>query len=449
MADTLLDQRLLSLLQAEGPKSPAELISYFQVSQPTLFRWVKAQSQTLVTLGAARNRKLAALRAVRGLNSRIPVFQVSNEGKISSIGNLVSLYPSQSVFVPASSPSRPTFYPGLPFFLDDAKPQGFLGRSFGRKHSDLRLPPRISDWNNDDILEAIARRGEDLVGNLLVGDESFERYQLQYMADLEMVEEAQVCERYCANAQAAMDGHPSGSSAGGEQPKFGATLRQADGTIQKVLVKFSPAGDSFPAERWRDLLLCEFLALQLLSEHGILSVKSRILETGGRIFLETIRFDRVGLHGRRGVLSIGALENEFTGQVSNWAASAETLCQKKKISSEDLRTIQRLECFGRLIANSDRHPGNLSFFWSSEDGVTGLTPVYDMLPMLYAPFNGEDVGRIFTLPTYEHTLLDAWKSVVSMAVSYWERVHEDTRISEKFRKIAESNAKLVKRASDI
>jgi hypothetical protein len=40
-----------------------------------------------------------------------------------------------------------------------------------------------------------------------------------------------------------------GSSAGGEQPKFGAVTHGAP-----VLVKFSPAGDAPADQRWRDLL---------------------------------------------------------------------------------------------------------------------------------------------------------------------------------------------------
>ncbi|MGK7521002.1 HipA domain-containing protein, partial [Salmonella enterica] len=45
--------------------------------------------------------------------------------------------------------------------------------------------------------------------------------------------------------------------------------------------------------------------------------------------------------------------------------------------------IEKIWAFGRLIANSDMHAGNLSFYYS--DAPMALAPVYDMLPMAYAP----------------------------------------------------------------
>lgn len=438
------DFKLLSILRSDGPQSPASLMGTLGVSQPTLFRSVKAQPENIVALGASRNRKLAALRGVRGMNPVIPIFQVSAAGEADLLGNLVTLYPSASALQMKALPLKPQMYPGLPFFLDDVRPQGFLGRAFTQRYPDLRLPPRILDWNNDDILEAIARRGEDLTGNLLLGAESFERFQQMQRIAPEVVRVHSPEEDYLRYAQAALDGEPAGSSAGGEHPKFGATLQGAKGEFKKVLVKFSPLGKTFLAKRWRDLLICESLALETLRSHGISAAESRIVEAGGRTFLETVRFDRVGKLGRRGMVSLAAIENEWTGHGSNWSSSADLLLRKKKISPADLRTIQLLECFGRLIANSDRHSGNLSFFWQPGGETAVLAPVYDMLPMLYAPGSGgEDTGKIFILPTYDHTLLDAWKEARRMAMDYWDRVRRDTRISRGFREIAESNLKIV------
>ncbi|MCM2324028.1 MAG: type II toxin-antitoxin system HipA family toxin YjjJ [Oligoflexia bacterium] len=415
-------------------------MSRLKTSQPTLFRATKANPESIITLGAARNRKLAALRPIRTLGSEIPLFQVSPQGEVIPLGKLLALHPHSFAVQMKSAPFKPLIYPGLPFFLDDLRPQGFLGKAFAHQHPELRLPPRILDWSPDDALDAMARRGEDLVGNLLIGAESFERFQARGRDEEEAIDAADPGARYVACAQTALDGQPAGSSAGGEHPKFGATLRNSDGTRRKVLVKFSPAGATFAAERWRDLLLCESLALELLREARIPAAEGRILEAGGRTFLEVVRFDRVDARGRRGMLSLAALENEWTARAENWAISAALLERGKKISAEDLKTIQVLESFGRLIANSDRHPGNLSFFWEPGMPRATLAPVYDMLPMLYAPTSGgEDAGRSFTLPTYDHTLLEAWKIALPLAVRYWERVKEDPRVSRGFREIAEGN----------
>ncbi|MEO5969072.1 MAG: type II toxin-antitoxin system HipA family toxin YjjJ [Bdellovibrionia bacterium] len=437
--------QLLTLLRAEGPLSPATLIARLGLSQPTLFRAAKSQPNEIVALGAARNRKLAALRNIRGIGTSIPIFSVSVEGDIALIGNLLSLYPTSFAFVSDAAPSKPQLYPGLPFFLDDIRPQGFLGRAFSQKHADLRLPLRILDWNNDDILEAMASRGEDLTGNVLVGAQSFERFQTLIHSTPEIIDATEIEDSYARYAQLAIDGEPTGSSAGGEHPKFCAITRGPEGNIKRVLVKFSPIGNTFASQRWRDLLICEALALETLRNNRIAAAEGRIIEAKGRTFLETIRFDRVGLNGRKGVISLSAFQNEWTGHRENWAIASKVLEHQKKITADDAITIQKVECFGRLIANSDRHPGNLSFFWEPGASVATLTPIYDMLPMLYAPSTGgEDTGKIFTLPTYDHTLLHSWKDALFMAIQYWERVCSDSRLSGDFRKIANKNIRLLK-----
>jgi len=441
---SLTDQKLLWILRTEGAQSPATLMGRLEMSQPTLFRSAKAQSENIIALGAKRNRKLAALRNVRQLGSMIPIFIISSEGEVVTLGKINSIYPSSFVFLPEASTTKPYYYQGLPFFLDDMRPQGFLGRSFSQRHLDLKLPSRILDWNNDDILEALARRGEDLPGNILVGAESFERYQLEVNKRPEAIEEKHPEASYVSYAQSAVDGSNVGSSAGGENPKFGAALLLNDGSTRKVLVKFSPVGGTFAAQRWHDLLMSEYLALEVLRENGVPAAVGRVFEGGGRTFLETVRFDRLGANGRIGILSLSALENEFTGHGSNWSVSAQLLERDKIISTHDLNIIQKLECFGRLIANSDRHSGNLSFFWEPGERIAKLAPVYDMLPMNYAPsIGGEKIERNFTLPTFDHTLLSAWKEALPLAVHYWTRVREDTRISQEFKKIAERNLEVL------
>jgi hypothetical protein len=194
-------EKLLSILRSEGPMSPAALMSRLKASQPTLFRSVKAQHETIVALGAKRNRKIAALRNIRSLGSKIPLFIISNNGDLIPFGDLLGLYPNSFACLMNSAVSRPQFYPGIPFFLDDMRPQGFLGKTFSHKHADLKLPRRVFDWNNDDILEAIARRGEDLIGNILVGAESFERYQALRQQKLEVIDAKQPEKHYARLAE--------------------------------------------------------------------------------------------------------------------------------------------------------------------------------------------------------------------------------------------------------
>src|SRR2546429_3405863 len=105
----------------------------------------------------------------------------------------------------------------------------------------------------------MSRRGEDLPGNLIVGEESFARWQ-----GIEFVSRRR--DDYPALAQATIAGHPPGSSAGGERPKFGALVGN-----QHMLVKFAGragVGD-MAARHWCDLLI-------LRSEEHTSELQSRL-----------------------------------------------------------------------------------------------------------------------------------------------------------------------------
>jgi hypothetical protein len=78
---------------------------------------------------------------------------------------------------------------------------------------------------------------------------------------------------YPALARAAAAGESPGSSAGGEQPKFGAYTDRGH-----VLVKYSAPDDNAVSERWRDLLCAEHHAL------AVLGTSSRVVDGGGNDF---------------------------------------------------------------------------------------------------------------------------------------------------------------------
>jgi hypothetical protein len=299
------------------------------------------------------------------------------------------------------------------------RPQGYIGRGFTRRHPDLDLPPRIDDWRDDHHLISLARRGEDCVGDLIIGDESLNRF-------LEQIPSANHPDSYPHLARVSLTGQP-GSSAGGEQPKF-ATYSEG----RHVLVKFSGDDESAAARRWRDLLISESIALEMVRAAGLPAATSRSLFIEGRQFLEVERFDRVGLRGRRAMLSLGAIDDEYFGHRGFWKDAAERMLAKQFVSTEDSRRMRWLDVFGQLIGNSDRHFGNLSFF-VKEDERFQLAPVYDMLPMLFAPVNGELIERTFTPTPPTADTLDVWPDAARWAVKYWERLVESNELSDEFR----------------
>lgn len=170
---------------------------------------------------------------------------------------------------------------------------------------------------------------------------------------------------------------------------------------------------------------------------GFATANTRIFKFEERIFLESERFDRVGPSGRRGVISLRALDAAYMGNAGeSWAKVARTLYADKWITREDRDRMVRLHCFGQLIANNDMHWGNLSFFLP-EAPPFPLAPVYDMLPMYFRPSGtGEIVERPFEpkLPKPEDQAI--WLEMYPHALNYWRRVQECLEISNDFKKIA-------------
>jgi hypothetical protein len=225
-----------------------------------------------------------------------------------------------------------------------------------------------------------------------------------------------------------------GSSAGGEHPKFLTNIRDEAGAFQPVLVKFSPPLDQPGGRRWADLLLCEYHALEILSRHGLAVAGARLLDAGGRRFLEVPRFDRDGIAGRRGVVSLGALHPDAIGSNSRtaWPAAVAELHREGLIGAATVSTVHQLHAFGELIGNSDMHAGNLAF-WLDDAMPFRLAPAYDMLPMLWAPgVQGEITVPAFTPAPPLPALRDAWRQAAAWADTFWESVAGDERLSTDF-----------------
>lgn len=82
-------------------------------------------------------------------------------------------------------------------------------------------------------------------------------------------------------------------------------------------------------------------------------------------------------------------------------------------TAEDQVRVQHLWWFGRLIGNTDRHTGNLSF--RPEQERFTLAPLHDMLPMRYAPLAGgeapkRDLSPVLPLPGQRPVWLGACKA---------------------------------------
>ena len=424
--------RVIQALRARGGVATSlELQTQLGLSQPTVSRALAPliASGEVRSLGAARSRRYLLPRAVDGVGCDVPIMRVDEGGVVTPFGRMVPLPGGRFWVDEADGVSQP--HDGLPWFLNDMRPQGFMGRTFAAAHPELQVAADPRRWSDDDALKAMVTFGDDLPGNLIVGEQAFERYH----GLARRASRAESWQDYPALADAAMQGGLPGSSAGGEQPKF-CTINSG----RHVLVKFSPASDTAVSQRVRDLLVCEHLALQTLGQAGHPAATTQIFQASGRVFLESERFDRTP-QGRIGMVSLEVYDSEYVGKADNWAATANRMAESRLLTPADAAQLRFLEAFGLLIANTDRHYGNISLLLKDDDWY--LSPTYDMLPMLYAPINGELVERQFTdRPLYPTaSTLTEWPAAKELAAVFWRTAAAHELISEDFRAIAAKNLK--------
>lgn len=413
---------------SRGPLSARQLIDNIGVSQPTISRALRELGDEIVRVGAAQSIQYALRDTTRGL-ANIPIYRVDAEGRIRQLGTLIPVRPEG--FVMCQEDGVTVHSAGLPWWLFDMRPQGYLGRAYAARYgAELGLPERLTDWTDTHALRALLAHGHDVVGNLLLGDIARNRFLAAPVPD--PIAEEQKTEEYSRFALEAARGETAGSSAGGEQPKFTAYAMTPDGP-RHVIVKFSELEEGPVSERWRDLLLAEHLALDTLREAGIPAAKTRIFDCDGQRFLEVERFDRIGNLGRRALFSLAALDAEFAGAgASSWPIIARHLAMEGQIRPEAAHGTNLLWAFGILIGNSDMHSGNLSFV--AEHGRPySIAPAYDMTPMTFAPRTGGGIPDIITEATIHPSVgNETWQHAEKLARTFLARVMAAAGFSHRF-----------------
>ncbi len=420
MTDT---RDLLDLLARMRVAGAADLLAALGVSRATLSRLVaEAGVEQVCRMGRARATQYARTRSVEGLGHHVPLFRVSEVGAASVAGTLNLLWAGQHWL---DRPGEGGLFAGLPPALADMAPQGYIGRAFPERFPELGLPANVSDWSDDHRLIALARRGEDCAGDLVLGDESLARFLAWRPVEVEP-------DAYPALAASSAT-QAATTSAGGERPKFGAFTRG-----RHVLVKFSLGDDAPAARRWRDLLWCECRALEAVAAAGLSAARGTTVDVGGARFLEVERFDRVGVRGRRAVLTLGALEDEYFGGRDSWTAAAGRLARTRPflLSADDARKLRWLDTFGQLIGNTDRHAGNVAFL-VGEGGALRLAPAYDMLPMILAPSGDTVVVREFRPAPPTGSTIDVWADAAAWARRYWRALAANGLLEPSLRAFAE------------
>jgi hypothetical protein len=415
-----------------GFSSSKEIQAATGLSQASVARKIREMGDSIIQVKEGRRIQYAATCNAFGGNDKLPLGAIDKNGDISIVAHLrplkhggIFVEPQNTYSLLLSGESKKGLYDDLPYFLNDARPQGFIGRQIARQIAaqDDNFPPDPKHWNNDHIGRYLTSNGDDLPGNLIFGEQALLR-----------VRSAPVpvsIREYPKFADRIMQGDVPGSSAGGEQPKF--ALYNGD-LEAHVIVKFASKDDNVIAQRSNDILITEYHAVNVLKNNGFLGADTRLIDMNQMRFLEMQRFDRHGTFGRSSMVSLQAIDAEFAGFGNHWPKVMRELHALKLINEADTLTAEALWHFGKLINNTDMHLGNLSL--SMEGDSFRLLPVYDMCSMGFAPKSGgvlqpfdferSDIESRY-LTDHEMTMIK------EMAHDFWENVTNDQRISEQFR----------------
>ncbi|MCW1925240.1 type II toxin-antitoxin system HipA family toxin YjjJ [Luteolibacter arcticus] len=430
---------LFSRLQTTGPVSAAELAADFRVDRSTITRTLGDFGSHVASFGATRRTRYALRRKVRETDTTFPLYQIDAAGRAERRGTVEAYHGAWRIQWEDTPPAWIGHFSdseglsdGLPGFVRELTPRGFLGGALAtRLASGLQMSADPGRWSDDDLVVFLHAAGEEGPGDWILGDACLRRalaLQMQPTPESTLAPH-QAMTRYPELAARTMTEPMPGGWLGGEQPKFLATLEESGVERRQVLVKFSPPVSQGTGRRWADLLAMEWHALELLAEAGLAEKAQRLIDAGGRRFLELSRFDRTTNGGRRGTISLATLHGGHSG---DWATRVADLERYGLCESPATERVRRLQAFGELIGNTDMHAGNLAFRMTDSLPFV-LAPAYDMLPMLWAPGpQGELMDRAFAPQPPVPAAAEAWREMLLLAREFWSRVIADQRVSREF-----------------
>ena len=371
-----------------------------------------------------------------GLNARQRIYRQLSPGNIEPFADLEFLAGGSTL---ERSGTRARLYAGLPPYMRFAAPSGFLGRQLAQEAARTQpFPGSLKDWGDDHCVAYLFTRGINLPGNLVFGDAC-----LQMELDFRTLRPSFAGSELANYDEmaSALRGATYGASVGGEQPKFLWLTEDGD----HVIVKFAKLGS-----RMALLLPLEHLALRSLNEVDVPACRTRLLTSGAYVFLEIQRFDRVGRHGRIGMLSAGAVDDEFFGKRDSRPEFAARCEQTKYLSPADARLVDTMAAFSELIGNTDRHFENISLLIREDGDYLGIAPAYDILPMRYASIGGgldpelvdiePKIGSIGAKPA-------VWAQTAAAADRFWRAAMTEelsTPTSPEMRAWAQRNLQVAK-----
>ena len=427
----------LKHLLSSRTMAASDLMNVLEISQPTLSRTIHQIPDSIqFRVSGVRTPRYGMVRRLPGnMSGQHKVFRIDRDGSLAEAGT-VSLLVGGETFLQLGTSGH--LYAGLPPSMAFAAPSGFLGRQAAHAvAAELHLPDSLRDWSDDHRCAYLIARGSNLVGDLVFGEAALaQSMELRTLAAISASHKLQAYRAMTSAVKSAA----VGSSAGGEQPKFLAFTEERG----HVLVKFAALGT-----RMAELLRMENLALDCLNDVGIASARTHFLEHAGFAYLEVQRFDRVGTHGRVGLLSAGALDDELFGHRDSWSQFAQRCESARLLNAHQARRIHVMAAYSELIGNSDRHFENISLLLDASGAVADVAPAYDILPMKYAPLGAGVVPDLVPITPKLGPIgvrAGVWGLARNAALTFWERCRDDTALglSEPMRAVAARNLEAVR-----
>lgn len=424
--------------------STSELADFLKVSLSTVSRQLKQLilDGYVVRFGLGKNIKYACLRNVPGIEQPVVVREVNAQAEICDVGKLWVTHTGTLM----ETADDVIVYDDLPWYFSNLKPQGFIGKSIARQISDrintaaltskVNIQPKLENWSSDDLLRYLVNFRFDTSGNF----ELFKGYQSR-LQRYRPVSLETVLKSHDKHADGLIKSANRDSSAGGEQPKFNCRLNcNSNNIVKSCLVKFSPLlGVGNPvAERVKDLLVCEHIALSVLAEFNGHAAFTELQRSEKRQYLEVTRFDRVSVgeaEGQLGMISLEAVIAEYVGDASDWVEASIALKAEGILTAADASLLQTWLAYSRFIGNSDAHNGNVSLFLK-DFHVNGLTPAYDILPMRYMPVSGDIPNPEINIKKPKNIDAESWELGRELGLKFWNRAAVDKSISTEFIEIA-------------
>src|SRR5476651_1255301 len=145
-----------------GPASAAELMQSLTVSQTTVSRALREleRQQRVVRIGSTRGARYALRRPTASIGTQWPIYRIDDAGTPQELGALCAI--ERNAYYVTSGPERiHGLFETLPYYLQDARPAGFLGRAVPAAYPELGLPARVTDWTDEHFLVYLAQRGAD------------------------------------------------------------------------------------------------------------------------------------------------------------------------------------------------------------------------------------------------------------------------------------------------